>query len=70
MVEFFSEKCSEHVTRIYGLAGEQMYLVEGTQKAALVDTGSGAGSLRKYEEPQTQGQVRRQLIRKQVGNTM
>ena len=38
MVEFFSEKCSEHVTRIYGLAGEQMYLVEGTQKAALTIT--------------------------------
>lgn len=57
MVEFFSEKCSEHVTRIYGLAGEQMYLVEGTQKAALVDTGSGAGSLRQYVETLTERPV-------------
>ncbi len=30
-----------------------MYLVEGTQKAALIDTGSGAGSLRQYVESMT-----------------
>ncbi len=53
MVKFHSEKISEHVTRIYGLAGEQMYLVEGAQKAALLDTGSGAGSLRRYVETLT-----------------
>lgn len=53
MVAFYSEKISEHVTRIYGLAGEQMYLAEGTQKAALIDTGSGAGSLRQYVESLT-----------------
>ena len=47
MVQFHAEKISEHATRIYGLAGEQMYLVEGTQRAALVDTGSGAGRDRK-----------------------
>lgn len=50
MVQFRSEKISEHMTRIYGLTEEQMYLVEGTQKAALIDTGSGAGSLRKFVE--------------------
>lgn len=48
MVKFRSEKISEHVTRIYGLMEEQMYLVEGSQKAALIDTGSGAGSLREF----------------------
>lgn len=53
MVQFHAEKISEHTTRIYGLAGEQMYLVEGTQRAALVDTGSGAGSLRQYVETLT-----------------
>ena len=34
-----------------------MYLVEGTQKAALVDTGSGAGSLRQYVETLTERPV-------------
>ncbi|MDE6943850.1 MAG: MBL fold metallo-hydrolase [Lachnospiraceae bacterium] len=53
MVQFHAEKISEHATRIYGLAGEQMYLVEGAQKAALIDTGSGAGSLRQYVESLT-----------------
>lgn len=53
MVEFHAERASEHVTRIYGLAGEQMYLVEGAQRAALIDTGSGAGSLRQYVETLT-----------------
>lgn len=53
MVQFHSEKISEHVTRIYGLTGEQMYLVCGSQRAALIDTGSGAGSLRNYVETLT-----------------
>lgn len=46
MVTFESKKISEHVTRIYGIAGELMYLVEGEKKAALLDTGSGIGSLK------------------------
>ncbi len=53
MVKFRSEKISEHITRIYGLTEEQMYLVEGSQRAALIDTGSGAGSLRKFVETLT-----------------
>lgn len=53
MVKFHSEKISEHITRIYGLTEEQMYLVAGSQKAALIDTGSGAGSLRSYVETLT-----------------
>lgn len=53
MVKFHSEKISEHITRIYGLTEEQMYLVTGSQKAALIDTGSGAGSLRSYVETLT-----------------
>ena len=53
MVKFRSEKVSPTVTRIYGLTDEQMYLVEGSEKAALIDTGSGAGSLKAYVETLT-----------------
>lgn len=53
MVKFVSEKLTEHVTRIFGLGREQMYLVEGTEKAALIDTGCGVGSLRSYVETLT-----------------
>lgn len=57
MVRFESEKVTERVTRIYGLTREQMYLVEGDERAALIDTGSGAGSLRAYVETLTQKPV-------------
>lgn len=50
MINFKSMKVSDRVTRIYGLCGELMYLVEGDCQAALIDTGSGIGSLRKYIE--------------------
>lgn len=53
MVQFHSEKISEHITRIYGLMAEHMYLAEGAQKAALIDTGSGVGNLRGYVETLT-----------------
>lgn len=46
MVEFRTEKISERVTRIYGICTERMYLIEGDEKAALIDSGSGIGSLR------------------------
>lgn len=48
MIQFQTEKISNRVTRIYGIygaVGEQMYLVEGKDKAALIDTGSGVGDL-------------------------
>lgn len=50
---FKAEKISENVVRIQGMAGEMMYLVEGNNKAALIDTGSGIGSLRKFVEKMT-----------------
>lgn len=50
MVEFKSEKISDTVTRIHGIAGELMYLIEGKDSAALIDTGSGVGSLKTYVE--------------------
>ena len=49
MVVFHSEKISDRITRIYGVfgdTGEQMYLVEGAERAALIDTGSGVGDLK------------------------
>ena len=53
VVTFQWEKITEHLTRIHGITGELMYLAEGTQKAALVDTGSGIGSLRALVETLT-----------------
>lgn len=43
---FKTEKISPTVTRIFGFTSELMYLVEGSEKAALLDTGSGYGSLK------------------------
>jgi glyoxylase-like metal-dependent hydrolase (beta-lactamase superfamily II) len=45
---FKSEKISENVTRIFGPTGELMYLVQGSNKAALIDTGTGVGNLNEY----------------------
>lgn len=53
MVQFKSEKISDTVTRIYGFAGELLYLVEGKQSAVLIDTGCGAGSLKNYVDTLT-----------------
>ena len=46
MVKFRTEKVTERVTRIYAICTELMYLVEGDEKAVLIDTGSGFGSLK------------------------
>lgn len=46
MVTFRTEKISDRVTRIYAVCTELMYLVEGDTRAALIDTGSGFGSLK------------------------
>ena len=45
---FTSEKVTDTITRIRAFSGEQMYLVEGTKKAVLVDAGTGVGDLRTY----------------------
>ena len=54
---FFSVKISDNTIRIHGKSGELMYLVEGTEKAALIDTGSGDGNLREYVEKITSKQI-------------
>lgn len=46
MLEFQTEKISEHIIRIHAFSSELMYLVVGNERAALLDTGSGIGSLR------------------------
>lgn len=43
---FRTEKVSPRVTRIFAFNTELVYLVEGEERAALLDTGSGFGSLR------------------------
>lgn len=43
---FKTEKISPRVTRIFAFNTELMYLVEGEKKAALLDSGSGFGSLK------------------------
>ncbi len=45
---FTSEKIMDNVTMIAGLAGELCYLVEGKEKALLVDGLSGVGSLKAF----------------------
>ena len=44
---------AKNVTRIDGICRERMYLVEGERRAALVDSGSGFGSLRAVVEKLT-----------------
>ena len=51
--EFRTEKVSGRITRIFALSGELMYLVEGDEKAALLDTGSGIGFFRSLVESLT-----------------
>lgn len=51
MVEYYrSEKINEKMTAIRSMTGEIMYLVEGKEKAVLVDTCLGVGHLRKFVE--------------------
>lgn len=49
MNKYFShEKITERVTRIQGVGGVFMYLVEGDYKACLLDTGYGIGNVAEY----------------------
>lgn len=54
MTEFYkSEKVTPAITAIRSLTGEIMYLVEGEEKAALIDTCLGVGHLRSFVEKLT-----------------
>ena len=54
---FKTEKVTDRITRIYGIAGELMYLAEGDCKAALIDTGVGVGNLRELVRSLTKKDV-------------
>lgn len=54
MITFQHQKISATTTRIRAPGFELMYLVEGKEKAALIDTGSGLGFLRAYVEKLTE----------------
>ena len=45
---FSSQKITNHITRIYLPGDVRAYLVEGTDKAVLIDTGCGIGDLKAY----------------------
>lgn len=40
---FQTERVSERITRIFAFSSELMYLIEGDEQAALIDSGSGIG---------------------------
>lgn len=50
---YSSEKISDRITQIKSLTGEFMYLVEGMDKAVLIDTCMGFGHLRDFVEKLT-----------------
>ena len=45
---FQAQKIYDNVTLIIGLAGEQCYLIEGSERALLIDGLSGVGSLKAF----------------------
>ena len=54
MVDFFkTEKLQEGLTAIHSLSGEILYLIEGSERAILVDTSVGIKGLRAYVEQLT-----------------
>ena len=50
MIRFSAEGITGHIRRIWGNGNVCMYLVEGSERAALIDTGYGVGDLRGYVE--------------------
>lgn len=53
MVQFQSEKVTNHIIRIISPCQVCMYLVVGDRRAALLDTGFGIGSLKSYVDTLT-----------------
>lgn len=50
-MEFFkSEKINDHITLIKTITAENLFLIEGRDKALLVDTSEGAGDLKSFVE--------------------
>ena len=70
MVVFEKEQVSDRIIRIYGINGEQMYLILGEKQAALIDTGSGVGDLKGFVEGLTDLPVRVILTHGHVDHAM
>lgn len=43
-------KLDADITAIFSISGENMYLIEGSRRAVLIDTGVGLGNLKEYVE--------------------
>lgn len=68
--QFRAERVTEHITRIYAFSSELMYLVEGEERAALLDTGSGIGFVRPLIESLTSKPVTVLLTHGHVDHAM
>lgn len=55
MAQFYHEQAAKGVRRIYTMQAVCMYLVEGSSRAVLIDTGCGETGLRPYVENLLQG---------------
>ena len=53
LMPFRAARIDRNITRIKDMTGDMMYLVEGRDRAALIDTGVGVGSLKAYVEKLT-----------------
>lgn len=45
---FEYQEVAKNITRIIGISGEMMYLIKGSKKNILIDSGVGIGHLREY----------------------
>lgn len=71
MIRFYdAEKLNTHMTAIRSLTGEIMYLIEGREKAILVDTCLGVGHLRSFVETLTQKPITVLLTHGHVDHAM
>lgn len=69
-LRFRSEKVTDHITRIFAFSSELMYLVEGSDAAALLDSGSGIGFVRPLIEQLTDKPVTVLLTHGHVDHAM
>lgn len=69
-LKFRYEKVSERVTRIYAFSSELMYLIEGRDGAALLDSGSGIGFVRPLIEHLTDKPLKVLLTHGHVDHAM
>ena len=68
--KFRTERVSDRITRIYAFSSELMYLVEGKERAALLDSGSGIGFVRPLVESLTDKPVTVLLTHGHVDHAM